>query len=352
MSLSSIDRRRFGAIAACLPLAGLGAGTARAIAPPFSQGVHGRVRVAVAGAGLLYHLPLTIAQQLGFFRAEGLEVSLQDYTGGALALRALLQGEADVCSGAYDHTLRAQLQGLPCTAFVLQVRAPQLALAASARAWPVRSVPRFKGLRVGVTAPGSSSHMVARMALSQGGASLEDIDFIGVGMGQSALSALRQGRVHALCHADPIVSLLEQRSEVRLLCDTRTLKGSQELFGGTMPGATLYAPRAFVQHQAATSQALVNAMVHALKWLQTASAADLMRVVPQDYLMGDRGTYLAAFHKVRDTFSPDGLMPDDGPATALRTLARLQPEQASAKVDLGRTFTNEFARKAKTKFNA
>ncbi|MDA8456150.1 ABC transporter substrate-binding protein [Acidovorax sp. GBBC 3334] len=349
----SLDRRRFAAMAMSLPLGGLACGTASAIAPPFTASGDGRVRVAVGGMGLLYHLPLTVAQELGFFRAEGLDVSVQDYAGGALALQAVQQGSADVCSGAYDHTLRMQLQGQTYVALMLQGRAPQLAFAASARSWPVRSVQSFKGLRVGVTAPGSSTHLVAQMVLSQNGASLEGISFVGVGAsGAGALAALRQGRVHALCHADPVVSVLEQRGEVRLLCDTRTLKGTQDLFGGAMPAASLYAPRTFVQQQPAASQALVHAMVHALKWLQTASAADLMRVVPQDYLLGDRGTYLAAFHKVRDTFSPDGLMPDDGPATALRTLARLRPELAASKVELGRTYTNEYARKAKAKFNA
>ena len=43
-------------------------------------------------------------------------------------------------------------------------------------------------------------------------------------------------------------------------------------------------------------------------------------------------------------------MPDDGPATAQRVLARVHPEVADFKVDLGRTFTNDFARKARQKY--
>lgn len=353
MNPQSPDRRRLGALALSLPLAGLAGGRAHALVPPFSAASQGRVRVAVGGAGLLYYLPLTVARQLDFFRAEGLDVTVQDHAGGALALQAVEQGAADMCCGGYDHTLRLQLQGQNHCALVLQGRAPQLAFAASARNWPVRSVQSFKGLRVGVTSPGSSTHMLAQLALSQNGGSLEGISFVGVGAsGAGALTALRQGRVHALCHADPVVSVLEQRGEVRLLCDTRTVKSAQELFGGTMPASSLYAPRTFVQQQPAVCQAMVNAMVHALKWLQTASAADLMRVVPQEDMLGDRSAYLAAFHKVRDTFSPDGLMPDDGPATALRALTRLRPEWAASRVDLSRTFTNEYARRAKAKFNA
>ena len=62
-------------------------------------------------------------------------------------------------------------------------------------------------------------------------------------------------------------------------------------------------------------------MVHALKWLQTAGPSDIIKAVPESYMLGDRGLYLAAFNKVRDALAVDGLMPEAGPSTALRSLA-------------------------------
>jgi NitT/TauT family transport system substrate-binding protein len=97
-------------------------------------------------------------------------------------------------------------------------------------------------------------------------------------------------------------------------------------------------------------QALVSAIVHALKWLQTAGPADLVKVVPEGYLLGDRSAYLAAFGRVRETYSTHGAMPDDGIATALRVLTRVQPEIAGMKLDPSRTFTSEFVRKARAKY--
>ncbi|MNT96040.1 hypothetical protein D3C72_2380400 [compost metagenome] len=67
--------------------------------------------------------------------------------------------------------------------------------------------------------------------------------------------------------------------------------------------------------------------------------------------MGDRGLYLAAFGRVRETYSTNGLMPDDGAATALRVLARAHPELADSKVELARTYTDDFVRKARQKYN-
>eukprot|EP01041_Mallomonas_annulata_P036276 gene36276-59345_t len=147
------------------------------------------------------------------------------------------------------------------------------------------------------------------------------------------------------------MTLLEQKADTRIVGDLRSLKAAQDMFNGTMPASCLYAPQAFIQKQPAQAQALVNGVVHALKWLQTAGPADLVKAVPAAYLMGDRGLYLAAFGRVRETFSPNGLMPEDGPATALRVLARVQPELAEAKVELARTYTNDLVRKARQKYS-
>ncbi|MCY1536419.1 hypothetical protein D9M68_718770 [compost metagenome] len=93
-------------------------------------------------------------------------------------------------------------------------------------------------------------------------------------------------------------------------------------------------------------------MVHALKWLQTAGPSDIIKVVPERYFLGDRALYLAAFSRAREAWAPDGLMPEDGPATAARMLAYFDPSTQLQRVDLARTFTNDFARKAKARFKA
>lgn len=79
-----------------------------------------RVAMAVGGKALFHYLPLTVAEQLGFFRDEGLEVDIHDVAGDA---HALLGGMADVVSGAYEHTINPLNKGQFFQAFVLQGRA-------------------------------------------------------------------------------------------------------------------------------------------------------------------------------------------------------------------------------------
>ncbi|RFB74133.1 MULTISPECIES: ABC transporter substrate-binding protein [unclassified Herbaspirillum] len=309
-----------------------------------------KVSIAVGGKNLFYYLPLTVAEQLGYFKDEGLQVEISDFAGGAKALQAMVGGSADVVSGAYEHTINMQAKNQPIVAFVLQGRAPQIVLAVSNKTMPnYKSVADLKGKKIGVTAPGSSTSIMASFVLAKAGLKPTDVSFIGVGAAAGALSALRSGQIDAIANLDPVISMLEQKNEIKTVADTRTLKDTEAVFGGPMPAATLYAPEAFIKKYPNTTQALTNAMVRALKWIQQAGPSDIIKAVPESYLLGDRALYISAFLKVREAMSPDGIFPDAGPATALRTLQAFEPDLASKKIDLSKTYTNEFAKKANAK---
>jgi len=311
------------------------------------------VAIAVGGKASFYYLPLTLAEQLGYFKAEGLEVEISDFSGGSRALQAVVGGSADVVSGAYEHTINLQNKGQFFQGFVLLGRAPQIAMGVSTKTLPnYKSVADLKGRKIGVTAPGSSTNMMANLVLSRAGLKASDVSFIGVGTSAGALSALRSGQIDAISNIDPVMTMLEQKGDVRIISDTRTLKGTLEVFGGPMPAACLYAPLQFLQKNPNTAQALANAIVHGLKWLQTAGPSDIIKTVPESYLLGDRGLYLASFNKVRESIALDGLFPEDGGKTALRALSSFDATLKADKIDLSKTFTNQFARRAKDRFKA
>ena len=344
----SLTRRRFsGAVA-------LGAGTL-AFPALRAQGKLEKTKIALAvgGKAAFYYLPLTITEQLGYFKAEGLEVEISDFAGGARALQAVVGGSADVVSGAYEHTINLQSKNQMFQAFVLQGRAPQIAFGVSTKNMPnYKSVADLRGKKIGVSAPGSSTNMMANLVLSRAGLKPSDVSFVGVGTAAGALVALRSGQIDAMSNTDPVMTMLEQKGEVKIISDTRTLKGTMDVFGGPMPAACLYAPLDFIQKNPNTCQALANAIVHGLKWLQTAGPSDIIKTVPENYLLGDRGLYLASFNKVRDAIALDGILPEEGAKTALKALASFDPTIKADKIDLSKTYTNEFARRAKEKFKA
>ncbi len=312
-----------------------------------------KISIAVGGKAAFYYLPLTISEQLGYFKAEGLDVEISDFAGGARALQALVGGSADVVSGAYEHTINMQSKNQFIQAFVLQGRAPQIAMGVSTKAMPnYRTISDLKGKKIGVSAPGSSTNMVANLILSRGGLKATDVSFVGVGTAAGALAALRSGQIDAMSNTDPVMTMLEQKGDVKIISDTRTLKGTQEVFGGLMPAACFYSHGEFVQKNPNTCQALANAIVHGLKWLQTAGPSDIIKTVPEGYLLGDRALYLASFNKVRESISLDGIISEEGARTALKALTSFDPAIKADKIDLAKTYTNDFARRAKERFKA
>jgi NitT/TauT family transport system substrate-binding protein len=191
--------------------------------------------------------------------------------------------------------------------------------------------------------------MVANLVLSRGGLKASDVSYIGVGVAAGALTALRSGQIDAISNTDPVMTMLEQKGDVKIISDTRTLKGTQEVFGGLMPAACLYASSEFIQKNPNTCQALANAIVHGLKWLQTAGPGDIIKTVPEAYLLGDQKIYEKSFAGVRECISPDGTMPAGAQENCMKFLVDADPKFAAdkAKIKIADTWTNEFAQRAK-----
>ena len=243
-----------------------------------------KVTIAVGGKNLFYYLPLTIAEELGYFNAEGLNVNIVDFAGGARALQAVVGGSADVVSGAFEHTVNMQFKGQPMRAFVLQGLAPQIVLGVNPKTMPnFKSIADLKGKKIGVTAPGSSTHIMLNFVLAKAGLKPSDVSVIGVGASNGAVAAMRSGQIDAISNLDPVITLLQRSGDLRIVVDTRQPAEAERVFGGPMPAGCLYAPVPFVERHPNTVQALTNAMVRANKWIQQAGPGDIIKVVPESY---------------------------------------------------------------------
>ncbi len=342
-----MDRRQFIATAPAL-------GTLAAFAMPAARAQtleRPKLTLAVGGKNLLYYLPLTIAEQRGYFKAEGLDVTIVDFAGGARALQALVGGSADVVSGAFEHTVNMQAKGQRLRAFVLQGRAPQIVLGVNPKTMPgFKTVADLKGKKIGVTAPGSSTNVMLNFILAKAGLKPSDVSIIGVGAAQGAVAAMRAGQIDAISNLDPVISLLARSGDLKIVSDTRIVAEAERVFGGPMPAGCLYAQQSFIDKNPLTVQALANAMVRAARWIQAAGPSDIINAVPENYLLGDRAVYIDAFLAAKGALSPDGMIPEKGADTALRALASIDAEIAKAQIDLAAVFTNEFVKKANAKY--
>jgi NitT/TauT family transport system substrate-binding protein len=244
-----------------------------------------------------------------------------------------------------------QSRKLNFEAFVLTGAAPQITIAISSKlADKYKSPKDLKGLKVGVSAPGSSTNMVINYFLAQGGLKPTDVAIIGIGTGgATVIAAVEQGRVDLISQTDPAVTMLERSGKVKVIAETRTPEGTAKIFGGPMPAASLYAPVEFVRKNPNTVQGLTNATVRTLVWMQQASPQQILNTVPEEYLLGDKALYLFAYNNVKAAYSKDGYFSDAGARTTLKALASFNPSVKPQEIDLARTYTNGFVKKAHAK---
>ena len=309
------------------------------------------VHIAVGGKVGTYYQALSIAEQLGYFKDEGLDVKISDFAGGSKALQAVVGGSADVVSGAFEHTINLQAKGQFFRCVVLQGRCPMMTLAVSRKNMPnFKTGADLRGKKIGVTAPGSSTNMLASFYLAKNGLKATDASYIGVGTGAGAISAIKEGNIDAISNLDPVITALEESNDIQVIVDTRRMKDSAEIFGGNMPAGSLYLPQSYIDANPKTVQALVNAMVRADKWIVKAGPAAITKALPSSYFQGQPDLYTKAVEKCMEAMSPDGLMPADGPATALKALIAFSNDVRDAKIDLDKTWTNDFAQLANQKY--
>jgi len=310
-----------------------------------------KLTIAVGGKNLLYYLPLTVAEVRGYLKDEGLDVTIADFAGGSRALQALIGGSADIVSGAFEHTINMQVKGQRLRAFVLQGRAPQIVLGINPKTMPnFKTVADLKGKKLGVTAPGSSTNVLANFVLAKVGLRPGDVSIIGVGTGSGAVAAMRSGQIDAISNLDPVITLLTRSGDLKIVSDTRVVAEADRVFGGPMPAACLYTQQTFLDKNPNTAQALANAIVRADKWIQGAGPGEIIKAVPESYLLGDRAVYIDAFLAAKGALSPDGMFPEAGPETARRALASVDAEIANAKIDLAAIYTNDYVKRANAKY--
>jgi NitT/TauT family transport system substrate-binding protein len=303
------------------------------------------VRVAVGGQNQMVYLPTTLAQELGFYRDEGLDVELQDFPGGAKALQALVGGSADVVSGFYDHTIQMAADGREVVSFVTMLRFPGLVLVTSPQSSAaITRIEDLKGRIAGVTTAGSSSQMLLANILQRHGLGPDAVSITAIGSAATAIAAIEHGKVDVGMMADPAFTMVARRNPgVRVLADLRTAAGVKEAFGtSAYPAAVLYSKGEWIRANRDTTARLARAITRTLAWMQTHTPQEIADKTPKALRGEDDALYVEALKASMPMFSPDGLMAPDGAEVVRAQLAGSMEKVRNAAIDVSKTYTNEF----------
>jgi NitT/TauT family transport system substrate-binding protein len=312
--------------------------------PSFAQAPERSSVTLAMGTFLIDFLPLVLADKLGLFRQQGLDVTVQNFsTGGSASLQALLGGSVDTAVASYDHTIQMQAQNKEIQAVALLNPVPGLVLAVRQDlADRVKGIKDFKGLKLGVTVPGAAGDFLMKFMLANNGMPATDLAFIGIGAGASCVAAVEKKQVDLVLNYDPAITILEQRKLIVPLLDTRTEAGTRAAYGGAYPFLCLYSLRGFIDRNPLTIQRMVNALVLALRYIRSHASTVIADAMPPAYLMGDKSLFISILDRSRQSFTVDGRFDPKALETPLRVLSTFDARIANAHIDLSRTYTNRF----------
>lgn len=305
-----------------------------------------KITIMVGGYEKQIYLPAKLAEALGYFKDEGLNVELLNEAAGVDAENQLLAGAVQGVVGFYDHCVDLQAKGKFIESVVQFSQAPGEVELVSTKHPEIKSFADLKGKNLGVTGLGSSTNFLSLYMASKAGLKGGDVVTIPVGAGGTFIAAMQQDQIQAGMTTEPTISRMVKTGEAQVLVDLRTVDATRAALGGTYPAASLYMETAWVDAHKADVQKLANAFVKTLKFIDTHSAAEIADKMPKDFYVGDKEGYVKALEAGKGMFTKDGVMPEDGPKTVLAVLAEFSKNVKGKQIDLSKTYTSDFVKQA------
>jgi len=331
--------RRVLALAVLLALV---AGTAT---PPPARAAE-KVTVGIGGVALMVYLPTALAKAKGFFEEEGLDVEILDIKGGgSQAASALIGGSVDFSANAIDHAIKAKVQKKDLVAVHSHVRLAMMALVIGDKhKGEIKSIADLKGRPVGVTSPGSQTHMILGYLLAKNGVKPDDVKIIGAG-GNTMPLAIEKDAVHAGMMLDPFFTAFLKQGKGVTLVDMFTIKGTHAAMGGDVQGTTMLTRPDVIAKRPATVQKMVTALVKANKLIAMSSGEEMARLLPKE-LAGDPKLYAESFEHAKEGFPADSLVSREGVARVIETMRVFGAVPADMKLEPESVYDNRYVMKA------
>jgi NitT/TauT family transport system substrate-binding protein len=325
-----------------LALALAGTALAAFAAPALAEDMP-TVRLMVGGIDKQIYLPYQLAESLGFYAKNGVKVELStEQDGGVGAEDAVVSGQVEMAGAWYVHAIDFIAHGKNIIGIAQIGLAPGERIMC-AKGTDIKDPKDWKGKGVGVTDLGSGTDDLVTYVSTRSGLGPTDYSKIAAHAGQTMIAALQNGKIACGITTQPTVAAIEKLGVGYSAIDLSTGDGVKKWLGGTWPTATILANGDWVAKNKETTQKVVTAIVETMHWIDTHSAAEIADKLPKEFTSNKLVTkdeYSAALAADKGGFSPDGMMPDDGP----KTVADVEKAAGKLKVevDLKKTYTNDF----------
>ena len=192
-------------------------------------------KVSVGITNSASDVSLFVAHKRGYFQEEGLDVSFVSFVSAARMIAPMAAGDLDVATGA----LSAALFNAVARNIDVRIVADKNSTPPGRGTQPLlvrkdhvdsgryKSLKDLKGMKIAVSAPGTSSMGTTSLALAQGGLTFEDVEQIALGFPEH-VAALANRAVDAAFTVEPSASAaVRQGLAVRIMGDDEIVPGHQ-----------------------------------------------------------------------------------------------------------------------------
>ena len=216
------------AVLAMLAAAALGL----AATPPRAAEAPQKVTIALAGKGLSFMIQY-VAIGGGFYKQEGIEPESVDVASGTRQAAAVMGGSAEITQVGFAHTMHAVGRGGDLVAIATAFDAYPIALVLSNDAIKRLGITeamsldeklkRVRGVRIGITSPGSSTDEFMRtIMLVRGMDPSRDVRLQPVGIGAPMVAAMQQGSTDGFAFMSPFTDMAVSRGLGQIVADPMT----------------------------------------------------------------------------------------------------------------------------------
>ncbi len=241
--------------------------------------------------------PVYVAVDKGYFKQQGLTVSLVTFHGGSELVKAVLGGSVDIGVTGPGDVFEAVQQGQAMKVFYGGFDTPDYYIIAKP---PIDSIAATRGKTWGISAFGSTTDVLARYILKRNGIPVSDVNITQTGGGASTMAALQADRIQVM------VLQLSQALQAKDLGYNVVLPVST-LFP-TFPLHAAFAMQDFLSRYPNTTTAFLRGLVKGMEETKSSpetAAAEIVKyhVTTQKYALPTiQGTIKQLY--------PDGRLPD------------------------------------------
>jgi NitT/TauT family transport system substrate-binding protein len=248
-----------------------------------------------AGANFTF-LPARVGADRGAFKAEGLDVEVTDFGGGAKLQQAIVAGAIDMTVSA-GTDLAFSVKGSPDIAVAGMGSRPTLGIVVAYHS-SLKTVDDLKGKKVGVTTVGSLTEWLMKRLITQQGWPKDAVTLVPVGSDlQSQAALLTTGQIDGVVAPPAFGVQLELAKKARIL-----LSGFD--IGKDFLGEAIYASNKLVESNPDAIRRFLKAWFANIAWMRTHKTETIELV--RKYTHYAPEVESKEYDLVMPIFSPDG----------------------------------------------